>query len=147
MAPVQIFIILSALVIMPFAWLRGGRPERAVVVAQLAGYLLASAVQSWRWGNLFVGVAAVDFAVWICLVWLSLRCDRWWLLIVTGAQTLNLIAHPVLLLGISLTARETVAAQWAFTIVTLYSLLLGVLERRLSGEPPGGMLTRRTNLT
>lgn len=143
MAPVQLFIILSALVIFPFAWLRGGRPERAVVGFQLASYLLAVVLQDWRWGSLFIGVAVVDLGLWLGLVWLSLRYDRWWLMIAAGAQTLNLMTHPVLLLGASLTARESVAAQWVFTLVTLYSLLLGVLERRLAGESPGALLQSR----
>jgi len=147
LAPVQIFIILSALVIMPFAWLRGGRPERGVVALLLAAYLSLPIVQGWRLGPVSVGVALTDFACWAGMIWLVLRYDRWWLLIAAGAQTLNLMAHPVLLLVPNITLRESIAAQWAFSVVSLYSLLLGVLERRLSGEPPGGMLTRRTNLT
>lgn len=140
MAPVQLFIIISALAIFPFAWLRGGRPERAAVGVQLASYVLAVVVQDLRWGSLSVGVAAVDLALWLSLVWLGLRYDRWWLMIAAGAQTLNLMTHPVLLLSTSLTARESIAAQWVFTLVTLYSLLLGVLERRLAGETPGVLL-------
>ena len=138
MSPVQIFIILSALAIFPFVWLRGGRPERAVVVILLASYLLVPVLEGLRWGDLMAGVLAIDLAAWIAMIWLCLRYDRWWLLVVTGAQTLSLMAHPVLMLSPSLTLRESVAAQWAFTLVALYSLLLGVVERRLAGERPAG---------
>lgn len=148
MAPVQLFIILSALAIFPFAWLRGGPPERAAVGFQLSSYVLAVAVQHLRWGSLAVGVTAVDLALWLGLVWLSLRYDRWWLMVAAGAQTLNLMTHPVLLLSASLTTRESVAAQWVFTLVSLYSLLLGVFERRLAGERPLALLqSRRSNPT
>lgn len=138
MSPVQIIIILSALVIFPFVWLRGGRPERGVVAILLACYLLVPVLEGLRWGSLMAGVLAIDLTAWIGMVWLCLRYDRWWLLFVTGAQTLSLMAHPVLMLSPSLTLRESIAAQWAFTLVALYSLLLGVVERRLAGEAPLG---------
>lgn len=133
----QLFIILSALVIFPFVWLKGARPERAVVAILLACYLSLPFVQGWRWGEVLIGIAITDLVGWLAFIWLSLRYDRWWLLIATGAQTLNLMAHPVLLLVPEITVRESVAAQWVFSLVSLYSLLLGVLERHLAGETPG----------
>jgi hypothetical protein len=45
LAPVQLFIILSALAIMPFAWLRGAAPERAVAALLLAAYLSLAHVE------------------------------------------------------------------------------------------------------
>jgi hypothetical protein len=144
LAPVQLFIILSALAIMPFAWLRGAAPERAVAALLLAAYLSLPLIQGWRWGPVLVGVALNDLAVWAGMLWLTLRYDRWWLLLAAGAQTLNLLSHPVLLLAETITLRDSIAAQWAFTLVSLYALLLGVLERRLSGEKPGGFGLRRT---
>lgn len=138
MAPVQTFIILSALVIFPFVWLRGGRPERGVVAILVASYLLVPVLEGFRWGNLLAGVFLIDLTAWIGMIWLCLRYDRWWLLIAAGTQTLSLMAHPILMLSPSLTVRESVAAQWAFTLVCLYSLLLGVIERRLAGESPIG---------
>lgn len=148
MPPVQLFIILSALVIMPLAWIRGGRPERAVATILFFAYLSGPFIEGWRWGRLSVGVAAVDILVWAALLWLSLRHDRWWLLIAAAAQTLNVVAHPALLMSPSLTTRENVAAQWVFTLVSLYALLAGVVERQLAGERPGaGLKTEHANLT
>jgi hypothetical protein len=143
--PVQLFIIVSALVIFPLAWMRGGHPERAVVTILLVAYVSGPFVQSWQWGRLLAGVAVVDLVVWGAFLWLALRHDRWWLLLAAAAQTLNLVAHAALVMTPSLTTREHVAAQWVFTLVSLYALLLGVFERHLAGERPAApSLTART---
>ncbi|CAN5227811.1 hypothetical protein BH10PSE1_BH10PSE1_33790 [soil metagenome] len=136
MAPVQLFILFSAFVIFPFAWIRGGHPERAVVATLVLAYASGPLAQQIQWDRLYVGVALVDVTVWGVFVWLSLKYDRWWLFVAAAAQTLNVLASVVLVLTPALTVRENIAAQWAFTLVSLYALLLGVLERRMAGERP-----------
>jgi hypothetical protein len=138
LAPIQLIIIFSALVILPLAWFRGGTPERAVAVLVALVYASTPLAQMLRWDRLYVGAALIDVVVLCILGWFCLRYDRWWLLVATAAQTLSVMATVVLILTPSLTARENVAAQWAFTLVSLASILLGVAERRLAGETPGG---------
>lgn len=130
----QLFILCSALLIFPLAWIKGGHPERAVVATLVLAYASGPFAQQIQWGRLYVGVGVVDVIVWCVFVWLSLRHDRWWLLVAAAAQSLNVMASVVLVLTPTLTTRENVAAQWAFTLVSLYALLLGVVERRLAGE-------------
>lgn len=136
MAPVQLFILCSAFVIFPFAWIRGGHPERAVVATLVLAYVSGPFAQQLQWERLYVGVFAVDVVVWGVFAWLSLKYDRWWLLVATAAQTLNVTASVVMILTPALTMRENVAAQWAFTLVSLYALLAGVFERHAAGERP-----------
>lgn len=136
MAPIQLFILCSAFVIFPFAWIRGGHPERAVVATLVLAYASGPLAQELQWGRLYVGVAVVDVVVWGVFVWLSLKYDRWWLFIAAAAQTLNVMASVVLVLTPALTMRENIAAQWAFTLVSLYALSAGVLERQMAGERP-----------
>ncbi|CAN5125856.1 hypothetical protein BH09PSE1_BH09PSE1_28690 [soil metagenome] len=131
--------------IFPFAWIRGGHPERAVAATLLLAYASGPFAQELQWGRVYVGVAAVDVIVWCVFVWLSLRYDRWWLLVASAAQTLNVMASVVLVLTPALTTRENVVAQWAFTVVSLYALLAGVLERRLAGERPAAPSLRKRN--
>jgi hypothetical protein len=126
----------SALLIFPFAWIRGGHPERAVAITLILAYASGPFAQMIRWERLYVGVAIVDVMVWIVFVRLALKHDRWWLLVAAAAQSLNVMASVVLVMSPALTTRDNVAAQWAFTIVSLYALLFGVLERRLAGERP-----------
>lgn len=130
----KVFIILSALVIFPLAWARGGSPERWVASILVAAYVATYSLQFWFLGRVQIGVGLVDLVVWIAFVSLALKYDRWWLVLAAAAQTLSLTAHPAMYLTPDLHLRDNVAVQMVFTIVSLYALLLGVLERRLAGE-------------
>jgi len=133
---VQLFFLCSALVILPLAWMKGGHAERAAVALLVAAYVSGPFLQDIRVGRVLVVLALGDVIVWAVFVWLSLKHDRWWLLLATAAQSLNVLSHVALVLTPSLTARENVAAQWVFGLVSLYALLLGIAERRLAGERP-----------
>lgn len=134
MAPVQLFLLCSTLTILPVAWLRGGHPERAAVAVFLIAFASDPFAQHWQWGRLYIGAAVIDLVVWTILIWLSLRYDRWWLLVATAGQTLIVMSAAVLILTPSLTMRENLAAQWVLSLIPLYALLFGVGERRLAGE-------------
>ncbi len=136
MAPLQTFFLLSAVLILPFAWIRGGHPERAGVAVLLLNYVVGPIVQEWHLGRMLVGLAITDVAMLAALVWLALRHDRWWLLFAAAAQALAVGAHLALAVRPDLTERDHIAALWVFGVVALYGLLAGVGERRLAGEAP-----------
>lgn len=136
MPPTQLFFLLSTVAILPVAWLKGGHAERTVVVVLLVNYLVAPFLQPARIGELMFVLAVADSALLGVLAWLTLRYDRWWLLLATAAQGLVVLAYLAVMTRPEITARENVVAQWVFGLITLYALLGGVLERWLAGEPP-----------
>jgi hypothetical protein len=140
---VKHFIILSALIIFPFAWFRGGPPERWVATILAISYVATLALQNWFIGRLQIGVALLDVFAWLAFVALALRYDRWWLLLATSAQTLNLLTHQAAYLTPDLSLRDNYTVQMVFAIGSLYAVLLGVMERRMAGEPVTPLLPSR----
>ena len=144
MPPVQLFFLCSALAILPLAWVKGGHPERAGVALFIGAYVSGPFLQGYLIGEVMVAVALCDLVVWSVFIGLALRYDRWWLLLAAAAQSLNVLSHAATLLTPDLTAREAVAAQWVFGLVSLYALFSGVLERHLAGERPASPTLSRT---
>ena len=138
MPPVQLFFLLSALLVLPLAWVKGGHAERAAVALFIAAYVSGPFLQGYQIGEVMAAVALGDLAVWSVFVWLALRYDRWWLILASAAQGLNVLSHAAIVLTPDITTREAVAAQWIFGLVSLYALLSGVLERHLAGEQAAG---------
>ena len=136
MPPIQFFFLISTLVILPVGWLRGGHPERMGVVVLLLAYVSGVFLQPFKIDRFLVGYAIADVAMMAALVWMTLTYDRWWLFLASAAQGLSVLSYLTVLTRPELTARENVAAQWVFGLISLYALLGGVFERWLAGEPP-----------
>jgi hypothetical protein len=134
--PTQLFFLISVVVILPVAWLKGGRAERTVAMVLLINYVTAPFLQPARVGELLFGLAVADTVLLGVLGWLTLKYDRWWLLLATAAQGLVVLAYLAVMTRPEITARENIVAQWVFGLITLYALLGGVLERWLAGERP-----------
>jgi len=132
--PTQLFFLVSTVVILPIAWLRGGHPERMTAAILLFNYLAGLVLQFGRVGEFMFGLAAADVILLGVLGWLTLRFDRWWLFLATAAQGLVVLAYVAVLTSSEITARENIVAQWVFGLITLYALLGGVFERWLAGE-------------
>jgi hypothetical protein len=133
--PTQFFFLISTLAILPIAWFKGGHPERAGVALLLVGYVAALFMRTARAGEFMFGYALVDLGFLVVLGWMTLKYDRWWLLVATAAQVLTVLTYLAVLTRPGLTARENVVAAWLFGLILLYTLLGGVLERWLAGEP------------
>ena len=136
MPPTQLFYLISTLVILPIAWLRGGHPERTGVVVFLITYLSGLFLQSLRFDRFMIGYGIADIFMVTALMWMMLKYDRWWLLVASAAQALSVLSYLTILTQPDLTARQNVAAQWVFGLISLYALLGGVFERWLAGERP-----------
>lgn len=150
MPPTQLFFLVSTLVILPITWSRGGHPERTGVVVMLLTYLAGLFLQYVRVDQFMVGYCLADLFMMAALIWMTLKYDRWWLFLASAAQALSVLSYVSVLSQPELTARENVAAQWIFGLISLYALLGGVLERWLAGEgpaaPPLSARSRRTPL-
>ena len=138
MPPTQLFYLISTLVILPAAWVRGGHPERTGVVVFLITYLSGLFLQSLRFDRFMIGYGIADVFMLTALIWMTLKYDRWWLVVASAAQALSVLSYLTILTQPDLTARQNVAAQWVFGLISLYALLGGVFERWLAGERPAG---------
>lgn len=136
MYPVQVFFLLSFLVILPLAWLGGGHTERAGVAMLLPAYIISYMVQRLRIGDLMWGAALIDLILLIGLVWLALTRDRWWPLVAAAFQTMSVLLYFGQVLLPDLTSRSVVISGWILGLISLYTLVGGVVERILAGEPP-----------
>jgi hypothetical protein len=84
----------NVLALGPLVW-RGGLPDRAAVLS-VALYIVAGEfLESVMWGDWRVGSASLDLALLLCLWWLTLRADRWWLVLVTGFQLIAVGTHLI----------------------------------------------------
>lgn len=136
MPSIQLFFLISTLMILPISWVKGGHPERMGVVVLLLAYVSGVFLQPFRIEKFLIGYALADIAMLVALVWMTLRYDRWWLFMASAAQGLAVLSYVTVLTRPELTVRENVAAQWVFGLISLYALLGGVFERWLAGEPP-----------
>lgn len=131
---------LPVLVLLPLAvaaaWFRGGRPERTAAAAILIAWALGLALADWRIDRTSAGLVLGDLGLMLALGRLTLRHDRWWLLLATAIQGLAVAAHLALALLPDLTEMANFAALTVFRLLLLFGLLSGVLERWLAAEPP-----------
>lgn len=134
-ATLHVFYLVSTFVIWALAWWKGAEPERLGVLVLVfnygAGGLLAPTDLWWV-------LPANDGALLAVLLWMSLRYDRWWILAASAAQVLLMLVHVSVLGDPTLDMRVYVGSRWIFGILGLYALLIGVGERWLAGEAPGG---------
>lgn len=78
----------------PLAW-RGELPDRAAVLAIVLYVIAGEALESLMWGSWRVGSASLDLALLLCLWWLTIRADRWWLVLFTGLQLVTVGTHLI----------------------------------------------------
>ncbi len=134
----QAFFLVSTLVVFAWAWLKGGHAERhgvlVLMIAFVASVLVQDIGQDVGDGRYRYAVIVVDVILTVVLLRMALTRDRWWLLVATAGQLLQVLAHASLFLNPDLSLRDNIAVRWVFGMLTLYSLLAGVLERKLAGE-------------
>ena len=138
MTPWQMAGIAFGLAVYVLAWFRGGRPERLGAGVFVVTFVVSAIIFDWEIGGFFWAALVLDCARLVIFGWLCFRYDRWWLLVVTAAVGLTVLAHALRLLdpGFSQVALASSAVGLGYVIDL--ALLLGVWERRLAGEPPAG---------
>ncbi len=137
MLPVHFYLLILAGVC-AFAILRGGIEERVVaitsIVATAATVLLISPIER-RYGNVEMGVMAVDLVVLAVYVGLALWSRRFWPLWVAGIQLTTSVSHAIKAINIALLpSAYAVAAQfWVYPIL-LILFVATLRHRRNSGH-------------
>lgn len=117
---------------------KGGHVERLGAAVLVCDYALTAAVSRAPLPNPYLASTAVECVTTLVFLWMAFRFDRWWLLVAASSLILcNVaailgLAHP----GLSLYAAAS--AEVGLWTVVYASLLAGVGERWLAGEPPAG---------
>ena len=136
MPPLNLAYLIVLLITLPLAWVKGGAPERVGAAALLGAWMLALLFQDVTLGKTYVGEAGVDLALTGVFVWLVATRRRWWLLAALALMVLTLAVHLATVFLPELSPRGDRVARMALGLVLTLTLLAGVLERWLSGEPP-----------
>jgi cytochrome bd-type quinol oxidase subunit 2 len=134
MYPLQAVFLISILVIFPLAALAGGHAERAGATLYLCLYIVGYLVQHLQVDNLLWAEALVEIACLAGLLWLSLKRDRWWPLVASALQVMSILVYVATMLTPEFSIRSSVVATTTLSLLGLYCLLGGVLERFLAGE-------------
>lgn len=121
---------------MALAWLKGGHPERVGAAALIVGFGLGFIVHPWRLSDVYIGDAVLDVALTGLFGWMALGGDRWWPLVMTGVMALTVLVHGAAFAVPTLTPYADVSARIGLGMLTALTLLAGVGERWLAGEPP-----------
>ncbi len=143
--------VLTYLVLALLLW-KGRTPERIVALALIV----------LQWGSplidhLFIGqfrwaVASLSFGMFCLLVTLSLRYDRWWLLLAAGAQLIALSTHFAAVAGSGALLWSIVSTRMVIWFELLLLSSFGVWEARNAPyarsqsklqAKPGGVISQR----
>lgn len=127
-----------------YAWICGGAPERYAAILFISAYVLSIAVQSnWatRYDIVELGVFAVDFALFLAMLFIALTANRFWPICMTGIVAMPLATHLVKSVDPTLipAAYQTLLAAWAYPTLVLLAVATWRHQkrlRRLGADPP-----------
>lgn len=114
-------------------WLRGGRTERRAVVVLFCDHAVTAAAEGMARGDLVVAISR--FVMALIFGWMALASDRWWPFAAAGALALGVVLADLDWVDPDLSRYAVLSAQIGLWISVYVSLLAGVVERRLAGEP------------
>lgn len=123
------------LAVYAIAWVRGGRPERLGAGILLLVTLLSEFTYRWQVDGFYPAGLAQDGVRFLIFGWLCFRLDRWWLFSMTAAHGLIVLAFVLRFADPALSQNAFAAALVGLGYLVDLSLLLGVVERWLAGEP------------
>jgi len=119
----------------------GALEDRLAAGLLLADMLLSPLVQHLMVGDVRWGVAAVDTAALLGLCWLSLRANRWWLIVAAGLQGAVVLTHAAAFGPTFIYNWTAVTVRMATWIAILATLVAGACEahvvRRYGLDQPG----------
>ncbi len=118
------------------AWVRGGHPERLGAGVLLFVWLLSSFTYRWEVNGFYPAGMAQDCIRLLIFAWLAFRSDRWWPFLTAAALGLLALLYVARLLNPAFSHYAMASGHVGLGYLIDLSLLLGVWERRLSGEPP-----------
>lgn len=115
-------------------WLWGGRTERAAVLVLFLDHALTRATIGMPGAHELVAVS--EFMVALTFAWLAFRSARWWTLVALAASLLCVLVFVLEWTQPGLSRYAAVSARTGLWFVISLSLMAGVAERWLAGEPP-----------
>ena len=133
MAP-NLFRLLLVIVTL-YAFLRGGREERAAaalcLVAAISTTLLLAPLNQ-RFSVIEIDVLAVDTALFVGFLIIALRSPRFWPLWISGLQLTTIMGHAMKGLEADLLPKAYAAALnfWAYPIVLILGIATWRSQRR-----------------
>lgn len=123
-----------SLVAVTAAWLKGGHPERLGAAATVVVFAVSFVTHDIMVGPFYAGDAALDLLLTLFFVWMALTRDRWWPLVMSGVMGLTLVVYLAALVVPDLGQWAVMSARIGLGLLTMLTLLAGVLERWLAGE-------------
>lgn len=107
---------------------RGGRPERIVAATKLVS-MFATPVFQYRPQGMSVdlGVMAVDLVVFVVVLAVALRYDRWWAMFAAGFHALMMGLHITMILAPRTSHFTYMTAEVVFSYGSLFALASGVV--------------------
>lgn len=117
-----------------YALLCGGAPERIVALLFLGATALMPFVlsaQLGRYRNVEVGALAVDAVMYVALLWVALRAERYWPLWMSALQGVQLLGHGIGLLGYKLLNLSYAIIDHTICYPMMLLLAIGVRRHQL----------------
>ena len=136
MTSVPFFLVFFAVVV-AFAMLRGGGPERMTAVTYTAALAATASVGFLRVpGNYRVvptGLFMTDAALLIALSLIAIRANRWWVIPAAGGQLVTVLVHTGKLLDPAMipNSYEFLTDFWSWPMVALLAWGTWAHRRRL----------------
>ena len=129
------FFICALAGVTAYALLRGGGPERVVALVLLAGILatwLAASAPPVRFNDIEVGVLIVDGIVFVALLAVAMRAERYWPLWMTALQGVAIAGHGAKAVNPHVIpwAYAVMMAFWGYPIVALLGIATWRHQRR-----------------
>lgn len=107
----------------------GRRTERAGAAILLLGWAASVLLRTHHWSELQSGVLIVDGAMFVALLILALRSDRFWPLAAAGFQLLGVITHGARLLDRHVGAWAYITAGVIWSYLVILALAVGTYNR------------------
>lgn len=114
-------------------WLRGGHTERLAVAVLFWDFALGRSISGMPGAHNIVGVSEVALA--LIFFWIALRSRRWWTLVASAALGLCAMVFVLEWTTPNLHRDAAISARLGLWLLVHLSLLAGVMERWLAGEP------------
>ncbi len=133
MTHVEVFYTLLGLCT-GYALLFGGAPERIVAVMFLVATALMPLVLSaphGRYSYLEAGALMVDGLMYVALLWLALRAERFWPIWMSAMQGVQLLGHGIGLLGSKLLSLSYAIIDHTICYPMMLLLVIAVWRHQL----------------
>lgn len=117
-----------------YALLCGGAPERIVALIFLGAAALMPFVLSAEFGryrSVEVGGLAVDAVMYVALLWVALRAERYWTLWMSAFQGVQLLGHGIGLLDYKLLNLSYAIIDHMICYPMMFLLAIGVRRHQL----------------